>query len=89
VGWADGIGRGGEVMLVDKRYFVDVAIPGSRRKKHAVYDGEGVFRIDDEAVTVASGLPMGLAAADAHGFPPLPTSITFLSYTFAIVFRRS
>jgi len=31
-----------------KRYYVDVAIPNSRRKKkHAVYDGEKVFKIDD------------------------------------------
>jgi len=31
-----------------KRYYVDVAIPeGKRRKKHAVYDGEKVFKIDD------------------------------------------
>jgi len=31
-----------------KRYYVDVAIPeGKRKKRHAVYDGEKVFRIDD------------------------------------------
>jgi len=36
------------VMPVGKRYFVDVAIPeGKRRKKHVVYHGEKVVKIDD------------------------------------------
>jgi len=68
---------------VGKRYFVDVAIPGSRRR-HAVYDGERVFRMDDGAVTAASGLPVGLAAADAHGFPPLSN----LHHLFIPYFRH-
>jgi len=44
----DGIRRGGGVMPMGKRYYVDVAIPeGKRRKRHAVYDGEKVLKIDD------------------------------------------
>jgi len=44
----DGMRRGGGVMPVGKKYYVDVAIPNSRqKKKHAVYDGERVFKIDD------------------------------------------
>jgi len=36
------------MISMGRKYFVDVAIPNNRRKKrHAVYDGEKVFRIDE------------------------------------------